>query len=124
MVRVWEHFFDGDFRSAVVEAATVIELSLVNIFSKRLLDGHGTSKTRVDRFINETSKRSLITVVGGVLGIESQEWREAIATTLETRHALVHGGKRYASHNEAQSAVQNAERLLILTEKSTRIPDV
>ncbi len=123
MVRAWEHFFEGGFRSAVVEAAMVIELSLADICSKRLLDAHIASENRINRFIEDTSKRLLVTVVGGLLGIESEEWREGVAATLDIHHALVHGKKRYASYNEAQSAVINAERLLILAEKPLPMPD-
>lgn len=116
MVRAWERFFEGDFRSAVVDAATVIELSLGQLLRGKLLAAQAGSATRIKRFVDETSNRLLVTVVGGLLGVESEAWREGVAASLDVRHALIHGGKRNASQAEAQSAIDYSERLLILAE--------
>ena len=118
MVRAWEGFFEGDFRSAIVDAATVIELSLAQLLRRKLLAAGPASKRRIDRLIKETSNRLLVTVVGGLLGIEAEAWREGVAAAIETRHGVVHGGKRYASEADARSAIAHAERLLILAEET------
>lgn len=117
MIRAWERFFEGDFRSAIVDAATVVELTLGKVLSAKLVAAHAGSDGRIRRFVNETSNRHLVTVVGGLLGIESEVWREGVAASLDVRHALIHGGKRQASQDEAQSAIDYAERLLILSEQ-------
>ncbi len=48
MVRAWEGFFEGDFRSAIVDAATVIELSLGELLRRKLLAAR-TGRQRPDR---------------------------------------------------------------------------
>lgn len=123
MVRAWDNFFDGDFRSAVVEAVTVIEISL-SVIITRLLKANGVSESCALRFIDETSKRLLVPIFFGLFGMESEEWREGVVKTLEVRNALVHGKQRYASHSVAKSAVEYAEQFLILSEESVKAPQL
>lgn len=117
MVRAWEALFEGDFRSAIVESATVIEVCIKKLLTKRLVESGVADTKQVDKFIERTSKRLLLSIIGGLLKIESEKWREEVVMTLETRHALVHGVKRYAKHDEAESAVRHADRFLTLTEE-------
>jgi hypothetical protein len=116
MVRAWERFFGGDFRSAIVDAATVIERCLATLLESKLTAARAGSKNRIASFIKDTSNRHLVTVVAGLFGIESEEWREGVAASLEMRHSLIHGQRRHASETDARTALDYAERLLILSE--------
>ncbi len=116
MVRAWEHFFAGDFRSAIVDAATVTERSLGALLEGKLLAAKAGSKKRIGTFLEDTSNRLLVTVIAGLLGVESEGWREGVAASLDVRHALVHGRRRQASQAEARWAIEYAERLLTLAD--------
>jgi hypothetical protein len=122
IVRAWESLFDGNFRSAIVDSATVIEDCIIQILTKRLLEGGIESKTAVNDFVKETSKRLLLRIIGGLLKIESEIWRKEVVATLETRHRLVHGVQRYATKREADAAVKHAERFLSLAEELKAVP--
>lgn len=117
MVRAWEALFEGDFRSAIVDSATIIEGCIIKIVKNKLTEKNAASARAISKFIKETSKRHLLRIVGSLTAIESSEWREKVINDLETRHALVHGEKRYATYAEAKSAVTDAQRFLEIMEK-------
>jgi hypothetical protein len=116
VLKAWEEYFRGDFRGALIDAATVIEQLVMFVVSHNLnLRGAG-KRSRIARFTDETSKRHLVTVMLGLFGIGEASWRESVAGILDRRHALLHGRARYAAANEAREAVEAAESLLKIWE--------
>lgn len=116
IVNAWEELFEGDLRTAVISAATALELTLSALVTAELTRRHAGSASQIAKFTDETSNRLLATVVLAALGLADSSLRAQAADVFETRNGLVHGQKRYASHKEAKIAVDTAEAFLALAE--------
>jgi len=116
IVNAWEELFEGDLRTAVVSAATALELTLSALVTAELKRRQAGSASQIARFADETSNRLLATVVLAALGLADSSLRAQAADVFETRNGLVHGQKRYALYNEAKIAVETAEAFLVLAE--------
>jgi len=118
MVRAWEYFFQEDLKSSVIYSAMVIELVLASALRKTFTSRSIASVSRIDKFIEQTSNRLLSTVVLGFLGIGDETLREGLAQVFELRNGLVHGGRRSVSREDAQTALDHAEKFMIIIENT------
>jgi hypothetical protein len=112
ILQAWDSLFLGDFRSAVIHAATVVELALDKIVTAHLTARSAGTKTDITKFVRETSNRLIATVLLSLFKVGSGDLREGTRNTLETRNGLLHGGIRYASERQARLAIHCAERLV------------
>jgi hypothetical protein len=105
-LRAWDEYFLGDFRGALIDAATVIEQALIQIVFHHLSVRGVGSPNRITNFTDQISKRLLATVMLGLLGIGDEEWRESVAKTLDERHGLIHRRGRYTKESVARQSRQ------------------
>jgi hypothetical protein len=110
-VAAWEYFYEDDFRSAIVHAASAIERVMTNIARRRLTERAVASSSQIDKFIDETSNRLICTVVLGQLGIGDEAFRNELAEIFEVRNGLIHGKRYEATRAEAEAALDRMERL-------------
>jgi hypothetical protein len=67
------------------------------------------SRNCIATLIKDTSNRHPVTVVAGLLGVGSEEWREGVAASLEVRHSLftADGGRRPMPRRVRPSTTQS-----------------
>jgi hypothetical protein len=117
IVRAWEELFDGNFRGAIVDAATVMEDCITRIMIKRLPEIGLTDDKTGRRYVREASKRTLVRTMFRRLNIESEQWRKEVVRSINVRHKLVHSFKRYGTYGEAEMAVKHADRILEIAQE-------
>ena len=111
IVKAWEYFFQEDFRNTVIYSAMVIEWNLTRIVRRSFSSGSVGTSSQIDRFIDQTSKRLLCTVILGLLGIGDSNWRNELANILELRNSILHGGRKDVGRQCAELALNRTEEL-------------
>jgi hypothetical protein len=112
IVKAWEYMFQDDYRNCVIYAAMALELTIIESLRKYFISKSIASDSRIDRFLDDVSKRFLCTVVLGMIGIGNKTLRDKIAKVFDIRNGLVHGKKKKIKKAEAETALNDSEQLL------------
>ncbi len=118
IVLAWEYLFREDYRNSIIYSATVLELTIIKVIRRIYASNNAATTSQVDKFLDNTSNRLLCTVVLGSLGIGDEALRNSIASVFDIRNGLVHGKKKKASKDEAESVISDTEKFLEFLEKS------
>lgn len=101
----------GDNRIALVLAAISLEIALSNLIESLLTKRKVATPSQIRKFVEETSKRLLCTVVLSQLNIDGPEFRDLCRCVFETRNGVVHGKKKNVSKQEATDAIDAARQM-------------
>jgi len=112
---------EGEHRVALAFAAIVLELALIETLRIRLRRANAGTNREIDKFLDEISNRLLSTIILSLLNIGDPSYRERCKTVFEWRNALIHGKRRRVSRDEAQIAIEAAQKMAdILREEPKR----
>ncbi|AFS81265.1 hypothetical protein NKOR_06970 [Candidatus Nitrosopumilus koreensis AR1] len=89
LVRVHQYLDQGDFRHAIIEGATAVELATSEFFNMKL-DSDSKIKDELNGFWGISVSGQLV-AIGTTLGIPEQKLQDTIEV-IKTRHKVVHEG--------------------------------
>ena len=118
---VWQDFlldaklYHGrhDYAMAVLSAAVVIEAVMTQYLLYKLNTTAGVgSKTQIEKFLREVSRRDLVTVGLGLVSNIKQGVREECQQVLVIRNEILHQQKRRVTAAQARDVILAAEKLI------------
>lgn len=116
LLKSWDLFFEEDYGSAIVYAATIAELAISEIIRNRYTSRNIASKTQIDTFLDDTSNRLLCTVILGSLNVGDPGLRESLRDLFVVRNGIVHGKSKTAKKIDAEKALESVEAILKIME--------
>jgi hypothetical protein len=120
LLKSWDLFFEEDYRSTIIYAATIAELAISEIIRNKYTARKITSNTQIDTFLDDTSKRLLCTVILGSLNVGDSDLRENLRELFVIRNGIVHGKSKTAKKIDAEKALESVESILKLMEDELR----
>lgn len=116
LLKSWDLFFEEDYGSTIIYAATIAELAISEIIRNRYTARNIASKTQIDTFLDDTSNRLLCTVILGSLNVGDPVFRESLRDLFVVRNGIVHGKSKTAKKIDAEKALKSVEAILKIME--------
>lgn len=87
---------------------------MTRLLRKELVNRAVGTASQIGKVIEDTSNRSLCTVVLGLLGIADDGLRQRMVSLFELRNSLAHGQKSNVHREEAEASIQTSESFLTI----------
>ena len=88
------------------------ELAVSKIIREKYTTRGIATDSQIDRFLEDTSKRLLCTVVLGSMNIGDETLRDGLRETFQIRNDIVHGKRNYAKKIEAENGLERADTII------------
>jgi hypothetical protein len=114
LLRGIEDYMDEDYPESVLNASYACELASSKFIRKKLQKKGRISDHQIDKFIDDTSRRLLLTVVLSYMTKIDKDLLDKCKDVFELRNSIAHGQRMSVTKQEALDSLNNAQTLMNL----------
>lgn len=109
LINAREQLIREDFALSLLNSAIALELMVKRICFKLLSENTHSSKNQINNFIEETSRRFLVSPFLEIYYPKNQKLLHKIKEIFEQRNSIAHGHARRVNYKQAKEAIKIAE---------------